>query len=116
MVLYVLSNALFITVPLVLIFVSTYGDKTLECYEGLGSFRTHPCSIGEYVFDYMFFVVWLLAIIQPVLIAAAIITYLAMKYLQKNYKTIEKQRSVTKYLAATAIYTLAIIIGIFTLD
>ena len=107
--LYLLSNIVIILVLSISIFTLVYGQESFSCYNSMGSFSTHTCSLSEYLYDHIFWVVLAIVSAQVALIPATIITYLLMKYIQIKYKGIQKKRLWLKYLFALSIYAISII-------
>ena len=113
--LYVLSNIVLISVPLIYLAIDIYSKKTYNCYNSIGSFTKHTCTLGEYAFDYLFWVVIAIIYIQTALIPAAIITYALMKLLQLKYPNISKKKTHIKFLFALLIYSIStFLIGIIS--
>jgi len=105
--LYLLSNIVIILVPLILLFRNIYGQESYRCYTELGSFRMHACSLSEYLYDHILWLVVAIIYAQIVLVPAAVITHLLMTFVQTKYKNVRKKNVWVKYLLALPIYIIS---------
>lgn len=108
--LYLLSNILFLLIPLISLFIDVYGKESFSCYRSMGSFVLYDCNLKEYLFDYIFWIVFVIIYAQIVLIPAAIITYLLINLLQEKYKSPYTKKLWFKHLSALFIYIISIFI------